>query len=139
VEGVEAVAPDIPVLMHIALGGQNREARFWLDNMLARGVRFDVIGLSYYPRWHGTLEDLYRNVHDLATRYHMPIVIVEYGNFIREVADVVFSLPDGLGKGTAIWEPLGPRSGLFDPEGNVTELMQVYDSLNAEYLGTSAR
>jgi arabinogalactan endo-1,4-beta-galactosidase len=64
---------------------------------------------------------------------------VEYGNFIREVADVVFSLPDGLGRGTAIWEPLGARSGLFDPEGNVTELMQVYDSLNAEYLGTSAR
>jgi arabinogalactan endo-1,4-beta-galactosidase len=137
VEGVEAVAPDIPVLMHIALGGQNREARFWLDNMLARGVRFDVIGLSYYPRWHGTLEDLYRNVHDLATRYHKPIIIVEYGNFIREVADVVFSLPDGMGKGTAIWEPLGPRSGLFDPEGNVTELMQVYDSLSAEYLGAS--
>ncbi|MEJ2206562.1 MAG: hypothetical protein P8170_20920 [Gemmatimonadota bacterium] len=43
----------------------------------------------------------------------------------------------GLGKGTAIWEPLGPRSRLFDPEGNVTELMQVYDSLNAEYLGAS--
>jgi len=47
VEGVVAVAPDLPVMMHIALGGQNEEAVFWLDNMIARGVQFDIIGLSY--------------------------------------------------------------------------------------------
>lgn len=135
VEGVEAVAPDMPVMMHIALGGQNDEARFWLDNMIARGVEFDVLGLSYYPRWHGTLEDLFSNVHDLAERYHKPIIIVEYSDFKREVADVVFGLPDGLGRGTAIWEPLNARSGLFDGEGNVTDLMTVYDELNARYMG----
>ncbi|HKJ03473.1 MAG TPA: glycosyl hydrolase 53 family protein [Longimicrobiales bacterium] len=135
VEGVRAVAPDMPVMMHLALGGQNDEARFWLDNMIARGVDFDVLGLSYYPRWHGTLEDLYGNVHDLAARYHKPIIIVEYSDFKREVADIVFGLPDDLGKGTAIWEPLGPGSGLFDGEGNVTALMGIYDRLSAQYLG----
>ena len=134
VEGVRAVDADLPIMMHIALGGQNDEARFWLDNMLARGVEFDVLGLSYSPRWHGTLEDLYRNVHDLADRYHKPIILVEYSDFKREVADIVFGLPDDMGKGTAIWEPLGPGSGLFDREGNVTDLMQVYDRLSAEQL-----
>jgi beta-galactosidase len=134
VEGVRAVDPDLPVMMHIALGGQNDEARFWLDNMIARGVEFDVLGLSFYSRWHGTLEDLHRNVHDLAARYRKPINVVEYGGYAREIADIVFSLPDGLGKGTAIWEPLGFRSGLFDRQGNVTDRIQVYDSLNAEYL-----
>jgi len=135
VEGVEAVAPGVPVMMHIALGGQNHEARFWLDNMIARGVEFDVIGLSYYPRWHGTLEDLFRNVHDLAARYHKPIIIVEYSDFKKEVADIAFGIPDDLGKGTAIWEPLGPGSGLFDRENNVTDLMGAYDELSARYLG----
>jgi len=139
VEGVEAVDPGLPVMMHLALGGQNDEARFWLDNMIARGVEFDVLGLSYYPRWHGTLEDLYRNVHDLADRYHKPIIIVEYSDFKREVADIVFGLPDDLGKGTAIWEPLNARSGLFDREGNVTDLMGVFDGLSAQYLGSSGR
>jgi arabinogalactan endo-1,4-beta-galactosidase len=57
VAGVKAVDPGMPVMMHIALGGQNDEAVFWLDNMIARGVQFDIIGLSYYPRWHGTLDD----------------------------------------------------------------------------------
>jgi len=139
VEGVEAAAPAMPVMMHIALGGQNDEARFWLDNMLARGVTFDVIGLSYYPRWHGTLEDLHANLHDLVARYRKPVNVVEYSDFKRAVNDIVFGLPDDLGTGTAIWEPLGWRSGLFDREGTVTPLMTVYDSLQAQYLQTAHR
>jgi hypothetical protein len=134
VEGTAAVDPNMPVMMHIALGGQNDEARFWLDNMIARGVEFDIIGISYYPRWHGTLEDLYRNLHDLIDRYNKPINVVEYSDFKRAVNAIVFTLPEDMGKGTAIWEPLGWRSGMFDREGNVTEMIEVYDALNAKYL-----
>ncbi len=139
VEGTAAVDPDMPVMMHIALGGQNDEARFWLDNMIARGVEFDIIGISYYPRWHGTLEDLYINLHDLIDRYNKPINVVEYSDFKREVHDIVFNLPNDMGKGTAIWEPLGLRSGLFDREGNVTDLIRVYDELNAQYVAAYNR
>lgn len=134
VAGTVAVDSALPIMMHLALGGQNSEARFWLDNMLARGVRFDVIGLSYYPRWHGTLEDLSANLHDLATRYHKPLNVVEYSDFKRSVHEIVFGLPDGMGTGAAIWEPLNRRSGLFDREGNLTPLMETYDSLNSRYL-----
>ncbi len=134
VEGTAAVDPELPVMMQIALGGQNDEARFWLDNMIARGVEFDIIGISYYPRWHGTLEDLYGNLHDLVDRYNKPVNVVEYSDFKREVHDIVFNLPDDMGKGTAIWEPLGWRSGLFDREGNATDRIQVYDELNAQYI-----
>ncbi len=134
VEGAEAVDRRMPVMMHIALGGQNAEARFWLDNMIARGVKFDLIGLSYYPRWHGTLEDLYANLHDLTSRYHKPVNVVEYSDFKRPVHEIVFGLPSDMGKGAAIWEPLGWRSGLFDRQGNVTSGMRVYDSLNTEFV-----
>jgi beta-galactosidase len=134
VEGAKSVNPDMPVMMHIALGGQNDEAVFWLDNMLARGVTFDIIGLSYYPRWHGTLEDLQQNLQDLAVRYHKPLNVVEYSNYKREVHDMIFGLPSDLGKGACIWEPLNARSGLFTREGEVTELMSVYDTLSVEYI-----
>jgi arabinogalactan endo-1,4-beta-galactosidase len=133
-EGVEAVDPKIPVMMHLALGGQNEEAVFWLDNMIARGVRFDIIGLSYYPRWHGTLEDLKNNLADLEKRYNKPLNVVEYSDFKREVHDIVFSLPDGMGKGACIWEPLNWRSGLFDRDGEATKLFRVYDKLKEAYL-----
>lgn len=134
VEGTRMVSPGIPVMMHIALGGQNEEAVFWLDNMLARDVHFDIIGLSYYPRWHGTLKDLESNMLDLLTRYRLPINVIEYNDFPKAVHDIVFSLPDDMGKGACIWEPLGRRSGLFDEDGSVRDRIQVYDALAKAWL-----
>jgi hypothetical protein len=64
---------------------------------------------------------------------------VEYSDFKREVHDIVFNLPNDMGKGTAIWEPLGFRSGLFDREGNVTDRIAVYDELHAKYVQASNR
>lgn len=132
--GVRAVDHVMPVMMHIALGGQNEEAVFWLDNMIARGVEFDIIGLSYYPRWHGTLEDLNTNMLELIKRYNKPVDVVEYSDFKREVHEIIFSLPDEMGKGACIWEPLNRWSGLFTQGNQVTDLMGVYDELSAKYL-----
>lgn len=134
VAGVEAVDKAIPIMMHIALGGQHEEAVFWLDNMIARGVIFDVIGLSYYPRWHGTLEDLHFNLNQLAERYTKPLNVVEYSDYKEPVHDIIFSLADNLGTGTCIWEPLGWGSRVSDAEGNVTDLINVYDRLSKQYL-----
>ena len=38
---------------------------------------FDVIGLSYYPFWHGTLSQLRANVDDLSQRYGKDVSVVE--------------------------------------------------------------
>ncbi len=105
--------------------------------MIARGVRFDIIGLSYYPRWHGTLEDLQNNLEDLWKRYNKPLNVVEYSDYKREVHDIIFNLPKGMGKGACIWEPLNQRSGLFNRDGETTALISVYDDLNAKYLSAS--
>ena len=134
VKGVDDVNSNIPIMMHIALGGQNKEAVFWLDNMLARGVEFDIIGLSYYPRWHGTLNDLYSNLNDLLNRYHKPLNVVEYSDYKKEVHDIVFGLPDEMGKGAAIWEPLNWRTDLFDNQGKVNDKIKIYDELHKKYL-----
>src|SRR5207249_1878294 len=55
---VKEISPKTIMLLHIALGGQNDESVFFINSMLQRGVAFDVIGESYYPKWHGTLDDL---------------------------------------------------------------------------------
>lgn len=133
IEGVREADPDIPIMLHIALGGQNEEAVFWLDNMIARGVQFDVIGLSYYPRWHGRLVDLQANVNHLVDRYGLPVNVVEYSQFKPQVHEIVFGLPGGMGNGTAIWEPL--RS-FFDENSEPTDQLRIYNELSAEYLGS---
>jgi len=60
--------------------------------------------------------------------------VVEYSDFKQEVHDLVFSLPNSMGKGACIWEPLNRRSGLFDKDMHTTGLFGVYDRLNEKYL-----
>ncbi|PKP09356.1 MAG: hypothetical protein CVU09_11810 [Bacteroidetes bacterium HGW-Bacteroidetes-4] len=134
VSGAKSVAPEVPLMMHIALGGQNKEAVFWLDNMIARGVTFDVIGLSYYSRWHGTLNDLNNNLNDLIQRYKKPVNVVEYSGFKKEVHDISFGLPDNMGKGACIWEPLNWHTDMFNQKGEVTRVISIYDELSKKYL-----
>ena len=75
---VEAAADTtMKIMIHIDRGGDNAGARWFFDNLKAQGVPFDVIGLSYYPWWHGTLTQLTNNLNDLATRYGKDIVLAE--------------------------------------------------------------
>jgi arabinogalactan endo-1,4-beta-galactosidase len=81
--GIAAVRDTFPaegqvaVMVHIDRGGDNAGSRYFLDHILSRGTDFDLIGLSYYPWWHGPVSDLHTNVHDLAHRYDRPIIVVE--------------------------------------------------------------
>ncbi|MBA4323274.1 MAG: hypothetical protein C0408_10710, partial [Odoribacter sp.] len=131
VAAVKDVDTSIVIMMHIALGGQNRESVFWLDNMIARGVDFDVIGLSYYPRWHGTLDDLKFNTNNLIKRYKKDINVVEYSQFMEQVHKIVFDLPDNRGEGTFIWEPVNK---FFSKEGEVTKELEAYNEISKMYL-----
>lgn len=78
VRAIRAVDPSIPVMLHLDNGGNNALYRHWFDRYRARGgADFDCIGLSYYPFWHGSLEDLRTNLHDLAARYGKPMIVAE--------------------------------------------------------------
>jgi beta-galactosidase len=132
--GVKAVDPSVVMLLHIALGGQNNESVFFIDNMLARGVSFDVIGESYYPKWHGTLDDLRDNLNDLVRRYNKDVIVVEYSALKNEVNQIVFELPGGKGKGTCIWEPLSTWEKVFDNNGKTNDLVKLYDEISKKYM-----
>jgi arabinogalactan endo-1,4-beta-galactosidase len=68
---------DVKIMIHIDKGGDNGASIGFYDKLIAQGVDFDVIGLSYYLFWHGTPSDLYNNLRDLSTRYGKDIVVVE--------------------------------------------------------------
>jgi len=134
IAAVNEVDPAIIIMLHIACGGQNRESRFFLDNMLKRNVVFDVIGESYYPQWHGTPDSLKNNLTDLAGRYQQDIIVVEYSEKKQEVNDVAFTLPGNKGRGTCIWEPLSWGETFFDKEGKPNSLLDIYPLLSKKYL-----
>jgi arabinogalactan endo-1,4-beta-galactosidase len=80
IEGARAGAPHrhLPVVLHIDSGGDLGRSRYFFDSLIQAGVTsFDIIGLSYYPFWNGSLAGLRGNITVLATRYHRDILIVE--------------------------------------------------------------
>jgi len=133
VKGVQAVSPNTIVMLHIALGGQSAEARFFLDNMKKRNVPFDVIGLSYYPKWHGTPAELSANMTDLAKRYPQQVMVAEYSQLKKEVNDIAFTAPGDKAVGSFIWEPLSTWESIFDRTGKANDFMNVYPEIAKKY------
>jgi arabinogalactan endo-1,4-beta-galactosidase len=76
-QAVKDCSGSTSVMLHIAEGGDNDLARWWFGNMVRRGVPFDVIGISYYPFWHGSLAELQYNLNDISARYDKDVIVVE--------------------------------------------------------------
>jgi beta-galactosidase len=134
VAAVKAVDPTVVIMLHVALGGQHDESSFFIDQMLVRGVHFDVIGESYYPKWHCTLDDLRDNLHGLVNKYGKEVIVVEYSARKQEVNTIAFELPGGKGKGTCIWEPLNTWEKIFDTTGKSNDYMLVYDEIHKKFV-----
>ncbi len=77
IAGVKDAGSRAKVMLHLDQGGNNGLCRWWFDNVIAEGVEFDVIGLSFYGYWHGKLSDLADNLSDLAYRYGKALIVVE--------------------------------------------------------------
>ncbi len=124
---VKSVDPTIPIMLHVALGGQNTETVQFVDAMLKRKAHFDVIGLSYYPKWHGTLADLEDNIIDLTRRYDKDVIVVEYSALKEEVNKIAFEAGGPHAKGSCIWEPLSTWEKFFTDDGKSNGLLELYD------------
>jgi arabinogalactan endo-1,4-beta-galactosidase len=135
------------IMIHHDKGAQWSTTSYYFNKLVARNVDFDVIGYSYYPKWHytpgtgaGDIGDLQTNLHNTANTFGKPIVIVETGfasrgaqfepdyefdvseagqqQFLETLVDTVQGVPDGLGQGVFWWYPEArPTSGLNVWEG----------------------
>lgn len=77
IRGVREIDKEVPIMLHLDNGGNNALYREWFDNFMERGEEFQLIGLSYYPFWHGTLDMLNDNMNDIAERYGKDLIVAE--------------------------------------------------------------
>jgi arabinogalactan endo-1,4-beta-galactosidase len=142
------------IMIHIDRGADEKTTKWFFDKLNSYDIPYDIIGQSYYPWWHGTLNDLRRNLQFMATEYQKDIIVVETaynwkpGNyngkaapfpespegqrdFLDELNRVVMEIPNGRGKGVFWWEPAvqGPLTirGLFDDQYNALPAITVFD------------
>ncbi len=105
---VREVLPEAKTVIHLDNGGKNELYRYWFDSYFAAGgADFDVMGLSYYPFWHGKMAGLSKNMNDMAERYGKEMIVVEtsMGFSLEDYADIEH-LADGARKGFAANEKL---------------------------------
>jgi arabinogalactan endo-1,4-beta-galactosidase len=142
VQGALSQGDSVRIMLHYSQGGSAGGTQWFFDHMQAYGVPYDLIGLSYYPWWHGSIAGLEANLHATALRYGRDIMIVEtsypwraggweamasnrgamtwpvssqgQAKFLRDVRAAVAAVPNGHGSGVIWWYPEAIRvPGLF--------------------------
>ena len=124
-------ADHVRIVVHIDCGGDWPVTKWYFDHLTTAGVDFDVIGQSYYPNWHGTIQNLRDNLRETINHYDKDVMVVETAypsrqvptspaaaknmiwpmtpdgqrQFLADVIDAVKSAPRGRGIGVNYWHP----------------------------------
>ncbi|MFA5292148.1 MAG: glycosyl hydrolase 53 family protein [Phycisphaerae bacterium] len=135
IAGVRSVVPDpnLKIMIHIDQGGKKSVSQWFFGNLNKYQVSYDIIAVSYYPWWHGTIENLRENLHYIAAELKKDVVVVEAAyphtknvdwhghppaqklefsltpkgqyDMLRTVAKTVRQTPDNHGIGVYYWFP----------------------------------
>lgn len=68
---------DIKIIVHLADGGKQDLYKYVFDNVKKAKIDYDIIGLSFYPYWHGSMDELKANLEMLSKRYGKEMAVVE--------------------------------------------------------------
>ena len=123
-------ADHVRVMLHIDCGGDWPLTQWFFDRIVSHNVDFDLIGQSYYPYWHGTLQQVRENLQRTTAAYRKDIVIVETAypwkdsqrwsgrknmawpisaqgqrQFMADLIKTVQQAPGGHGIGVIYWHP----------------------------------
>jgi arabinogalactan endo-1,4-beta-galactosidase len=71
--------PGALIVLHTDLGYSPEKARQWYAFMLKRKVDFDLVGLSYYPVWHGPLDKFSETLQGVAGLTGRKVLLAEVG------------------------------------------------------------
>lgn len=143
------------VMIHIDKGGDKDFTEYFYDKIHDYNIKYDVIGQSYYPWWHGSLLDLRECLNFTALKYDKDIVLVEVAYnfkpqeyrgkkapfsespegqkaFLEAVNRIILNIPNHKGKGIFWWEPAAPKKGFssrtyFDEEGHAQPVINIFD------------
>ncbi|HWB32208.1 MAG TPA: glycosyl hydrolase 53 family protein [Acidobacteriaceae bacterium] len=143
------------IMVHIDKGGNWAATKSFLDHLEQYGVRYDVVGQSYYPWWQGSLDGLRENLTQTWVTFHKPTMVVETAydwrtgedfkgktppfpetpegqrEFLEALKKVAGEAPGGKLRGIFWWEPMAgggiAKRDLFDDEHEALPAIHVFD------------
>lgn len=124
-------ADKVRIIVHIDCGGDWPVTKWYFDHLQQGKVEYDVIGQSYYPTYHGTMENLRDTLRETIARFHKDVMVVETAyptrgtpradgsaknmiwpftpegqlQFLTELIKTVKDAPEHKGVGVNYWHP----------------------------------
>ena len=71
--------PEAQIVLHTDLSYSHKKACQWYDLMEKRKTDYDLVGLSYYPVWHGPLKELEKTVTKVSAVTGKQVMLCEIG------------------------------------------------------------
>jgi arabinogalactan endo-1,4-beta-galactosidase len=162
ISAVREASPESQVELHTIVGsgvdersGIDKTMEFWnqlLTRVNAKGQDPDILAISYYPEWHGTVEQLDSNLHTIATTYpqydvdiaetaypasgdtpqpnaNFPRTIQGQADAIQRVFQAANDVVDNRGLGVLLWEPASFQS-MFRPVAGMEDYFEPLASID---------
>lgn len=145
-------APRPLIMLHYDNGADTDGTKAFYDRFNRYGIPYDIIGLSYYPWWHGNLLELRDNLLSVLDNYtDKDVILVEVGYrpgeyqgklapfpedapggprkaFLEAVTETLLAIPDRRIKGIFWWEPASACDrDYFDADCNARPVITVFD------------
>ena len=65
------------IMIHIDRGGNWPVVKWFFEHLNEQKIRYDVIGLSYYPFWNGSFDDLKGCLENCVREFGKPVIVAE--------------------------------------------------------------
>jgi arabinogalactan endo-1,4-beta-galactosidase len=145
----------VRIVVHIDCGGDWPVTKWYFDHLARGHVAYDVIGQSFYPNYHGTIQNLRDNLRETIRRYRKDVMVVETAyptrgtppstgaaknmiwpltpdgqkQFLTELIQTVKEAPGHHGIGVNYWHPEGTFApGATGGRGGGPDANSLFDS-----------
>ncbi|MDW4571303.1 glycosyl hydrolase 53 family protein [Microbacterium sp. M3] len=118
---VREVFPDALVAVHFTNPETSGRYAGYAANLASRDVDYDVFASSYYPYWHGTVQNLTTVLKNVADTYGKKVMVAE--------TSWAYTLEDGDGHGNVIDVPSEATQYPISVQGQATAVRDVIQAV----------
>ncbi len=119
----QAENKDILIAIHFANPEKSSNMKGYAKSLNDSGIDYDVFASSYYPFWHGTLENLTSVLRDISSTYNKKVIVAE--------TSWAYTLKDGDGQKNVVRENAGQDLSAYDisAQGQANEVRDVIEAV----------
>ena len=121
-KAVREIYPDALIAVHFANPENGDAYRSWASKLAYYHLDYDVFGTSYYPYWHGTLDNLKNVLSEIGETYGKKVMVMET-SYAWTGSDGDFS-GNSIGEGGVYDKPYP-----FSVQGQVNEFTDVAQAM----------